>query len=108
METKETTLDEIRSLYIKDMVLMNDIVEVEPEFLSVEDPFEYQKFIPELRIPVDVHRYYATNLNCSQVEFLVKKYHLLFKLSSTLDTFFLCIDQPGSTYTDVVIKEYND
>lgn len=104
MKPKETTLKEICSLYIKDMVLINGIVEVDPEFQYA--PFEYEEFL-NLEESIEIYQYYATNLIDSQVKFLVEKYHLLFKYSETLDVFFFCVDHFGNPWDNIKLKEYN-
>ena len=106
MKREFDNLKNIAERYISDMILMNNIAEADKEFISV--PYEFEEYLSEEEIESEIYQFYATSLEEYQVKFLVKKYHLLFKYSELLDTYFLCVTSFGNPWENVLIEEHNN
>lgn len=78
-------------------VLCNNISEIDPSsYDNMRFPLE-----DEEGNSIDIYQWFVSDCSESDVEFLEKHFDLLFTYSDLLDTYILCVDHYGTSWSHV-------
>ena len=82
-------------------ILCNNIAEIDP---SVYDNIRFS-LEDEDGYPVDIYQWFLTDCSELDVEYLEKRFNLLFTYSDTLEVFILCVDHYGTSWRGVSVTD---
>lgn len=93
-----------------DFILLNDIHKIDENFGSDDvlgdftDPDTITEDNPD-GDPLEIYQYFLTNLNYGDVEYLSRRFGLLFMYSPLLDYWVLCVPHFGTMWKGVPVVD---
>lgn len=83
------------------LILCNNIAEIDPSvYDNIRFSLEYED-----GYTVDIYQWFLTDCSELDVEYLEKRFNLLFTYSDTLEVFILCVDHYGTSWRGVSVTD---
>ena len=78
-----------------DFILCNDIVNIDD---SIYENQRFESYDEETETDMGIFQYYLTSASESDIEYLEKRFGLLFSYSDKLDLYVLCVNHYGTAW----------